>query len=228
MALLRQLADRACCSLLRERWWKYSSFMRLYISVLVLLAFACISPCQTTPESSNTGGSVQEHIAASETYDDTIRTIKKWAESDENDDLARLLAIGDDRTADVLAACHSSDEEIAGAAFAALQLLGKPECEPCAESVSRMQGSLAVACSANFTEADFQRIEMWLAKKHKGTGYECGEEYEPLTPMDDSVVYALILDGSSRSRSVLADMLGLERACVTDGGTIIGEVLEQA
>jgi hypothetical protein len=91
-----------------------------------------------------------------------------------------------------------------------------------------MHGGLAVACSADISEPDFQRIELWLAKKRTGTGYECGEEYEPLTPMDDSVVYALILDGSSRSRSVLDDMLGLEKACVTDGPTIIGEVLEQA
>jgi hypothetical protein len=91
-----------------------------------------------------------------------------------------------------------------------------------------MHGGLAVVCSAHISEADFQRIEQWLAKKRIGTGYECGEEYEPLTPMDDSVVYALILDGSSRSRIVLDDMLRLEKACVTDGTTIIGEVLEQA
>ena len=85
-----------------------------------------------------------------------------------------------------------------------------------AELASQMHGGIAVACSANISEADFQRIELWLAKKRTGTGYECGEEYEPLTPVDDSAVCALILDGSFRSRSVLDDMLGLEKACVTD------------
>jgi hypothetical protein len=201
--------------------------MPKHISVLVLLACACTSLCQTTPASPNNSGSGQEPTAASETYDDTIRTIKKWTESDENDDLARLFAIGDVRTGDLLAACHDSDEEIAGAAFGALQLLGKPECEPCAESVSQTHGGLAFACSA-MGDADFQHIETWMAKKHTGTGYECGEDYEPLMPMGDSVVYALILDGSSRSMSLLDDMLGLEKACVPDGETIFGEVLEQA
>jgi len=206
----------------------YSSFMRTHILLLALMAFACFAYSQTMPQTPRKSSSSQEPTATSETYSDTLRTIRKWVDSEGNDDLARLLAIGDIRTADMVAACQSSDEEIAGAAFGALQLLGKPECEPCAESASKMHGGLAVACSADISEPDFQRIELWLAKKRTGTGYECGEEYEPLTPMDDSVVYALILDGSSRSRSVLDDMLGLEKACVTDGPTIIGEVLEQA
>jgi hypothetical protein len=197
--------------------------MRLLISLLVLLACASCASSQTTPETPP-----QELIAASATYNDTLRAIKQWVESEENHDLARLLAIGNIRTPDLVAACHSSDHEIAGAAFGALQLLGKPECEPCADSESQIHGGLAVVCSANTSEADFQRIEQWLAKKRTGTGYECGEEYEPLTPMDDSVVYALILDGSPRAQSALDDMVGIEKACVTDATTIIGEILERA
>jgi hypothetical protein len=178
--------------------------------------------------SSNNPSSSQEPSATSETYSDTLRTIKKWVESGENEDLARLFAIGEARTPDLVAACHSSDEEIAGAAFGALELLEKPACEPCADSMSQMHDGLAVMCSANIRETDFQRVERWLATKRTGTGYECGGEYEPLTPMDDSVVYALILNGSPRSRAVLNDMLGVEKACVTEGTTIIGEVLEQS
>lgn len=201
--------------------------MRSLLSLLVMLAFLCASSLAQQGASASPSPS-QESTAPSGTYGDTLRTIQKWVESDENEDLARLWAIGETRTPDLVAACHSSDEEIAGAAFGALQLLGKPECEPCADSVSQVHDGLAVTCSANIREADFQRIERWLAKKHTGTGYECGEEYEPLMPMDDSVVYALILDGSSRSQSVLDDMLGLEEACVPKETTIIGEVLEQA
>jgi hypothetical protein len=177
--------------------------------------------------SSNKVATTQEPAVASETYGDTLRTIKTWAESEEDHDLARLLRIGDVRATDLVAACHSSEAEIAGAAFLALQLLGKPECETCADSVSQVRDGFAVACAANISEADFQRIELWLAKKRIGNRYECGEDYEPLTPMDDSVVYALILEGSSRSRTVLDDMLALEKACVT-GTTIIGEILAQA
>jgi hypothetical protein len=183
---------------------------------------------QMMSESSNNGTPTQEPTVTSGTYGETLQLIKKWVDSEEGDDLAQLLKTGDARTPDLVTACHSSGDEIlAGAAFFALQLLGKSECETCADSVGQMRGGLAVACSANISEADFQRIELWLAKKRTGTGYECGEDYEPLTPMDDSVVYALILDGSPRSQSVLDNMLGIEKACVT-GTTIMGEVLEHA
>ncbi len=201
--------------------------MRKHISVLILLTCACVTHSQTMQESLKKGAPTKEPAATSETYSDTLRAIKTWAESEEDHDLARLSRIGDVRTADLVAACRSSEDEIAGAAFLALQLLGKSECETCADSVSQMRDGLAAACAVNISEADFQRIELWLAKKRTGNRYECGEDYEPLTPMDDSTVYALILEGSSRSRTVLDDMLALERACVT-GTTIIGEILEQA
>ncbi len=201
--------------------------MRKHISVLILLACACVTHSQTMQQSSNKGAPAQEPAATSDTYSDTLRTIKKWAESEEDHDLARLLRISDARATDLVAACRSSEDDIAGAAFLALQLLGKSECETCADSASQRLGDVAVVCSANISEADFERIELWLAKKRTGTGYECGEDYEPLTPMDDSVVYALILDGSSRSRTVLDNMLAFEKACAT-GPTILGDVLEQA
>jgi hypothetical protein len=182
---------------------------------------------QTISESSNNGTPIQESTLTAATSSETIRLIQKWLDSEEDGDLVRLQKTGDVRAPELVAACHRSEDEIAGAAFFALQLLGKSECETCAASVAQMRGGLPVVCSANISEEDFERIELWLAKKRTGTGYECSEDYEPLTPMDDSVVYALILDGSSRSQSVLDNMLGLEKACVT-GTTIIGEILEQS
>jgi len=164
--------------------------------------------------------------AVRETYS-TLRSIKKWVESEETDDLVPLLKAGDIKPHDLLAACHSPDNEIAWAAFLTLQLLGKSECEPCAASISQLDTSPPMLCSANSREADYQRIEMWLAKKRTGAGYECGEDFEPLTPMDDSVIYALILDGSPRSRSILDNMLVVEKTC-TKEVSIHGEVLEEA
>lgn len=69
-----------------------------------------------------------------------------------------------------------------------------------------------------------------VGQEEKRNGYECAPEgeYEPLTPLDDSVVYALILDGSPRSRSILNHMDAIENACGVDHDTIIGEILEQA
>jgi len=156
--------------------------------------------------------------------------IKAWRETDENAELGRLFAIGDLRTSDLLIACNDADEEIASSAFLVLQLLGKRECQPCGETISQKHKDVPFICGTNIADADFNRIEQWLAKKDKGNGYECGEEdeYEPLTPLDDSLVYALIFDGSPRSRLILKHMLAIEKTCVAEGTTIIGEILSQA
>ncbi len=193
------------------------------ISVAVLLIYPVLLDSQVAPKSIE-----KEPPSTSHTYNDTVETIKKWLESEKKDDLAHLLKTGEARPSDLVMACRNSDEEIAGAAYETLLLLGKPECEPCADSMSQMRGGLAIACSESISEADFERTESWMATKHRGTGYECGEDYDPLTPMDVSVVYALILDGSFRARSVLDDMRGLEKACVPEETTINGEVLERA
>ncbi len=205
----------------------YALLMRMWVPLLLLLACTCIADSQTIPESASNGVPPRQPATTSGTYNDTLRSIKKWVESQEVDDLARLLKIGDLRTRDLVSACHSSEDEIAGVAFLALQLLGKSECETCADSVSQTHDGLATVCSANISEADFEGIELWLAKRRTGTSYECGDDYEPFTPMDDSVVYALILDGSSRSMSVLDNMLAFEKTCAS-GPTILDDILEQA
>jgi hypothetical protein len=167
-----------------------------------------------------------QHASAT-TYGDTLRSIRKWVESDESDDLVAVLKAGEIRPHALLSACHNSDNEIAGTGLLALQLLGKSECEPCAASISQVDTNPPMVCSPSSREADYQRIEMWLATKRTGTGYKCGEDFEPLTPMDDSVIYALILDGSPRARSILDNMLVLEKTCTTEV-SLLGEVLEQA
>jgi hypothetical protein len=156
--------------------------------------------------------------------------IKAWRETQESDELGRLFAVGDLRASDLLAACNDADEEIVSLAFVALQLLGKSECLPCGDTVSRKHNELPFVCGANIANADFNRIERWLAKKKKGNKYKCAPEgeYEPLTPLQDSLVYALILDGSPRSRSILNHMDVIENACGVDHNTIIGDILERA
>lgn len=156
--------------------------------------------------------------------------VKAWRETEESDELGRLFAIGDLRTSDLLAVCNSADEEIASLAFLALQLLGKSECLLCGDTISRKHNDVPFVCGTNIAHADFNRLERWLAKKKNGNGYECAPEgeYEPLTPLDDSVVYALILDGSTNSRSILNHMDAIESACGVDHSTIIGGILGQA
>ena len=204
--------------------------MRASLSLLMVFAFACSSCAQSKQQSSAADRAItQKSGSNSETYSDTLAMIKAWRETDENNELGRLFAVGDRRTSDLLAACNDADEEIASLALLALQLLGKSECLPCGDTISRKHNDVPFVCGANIADADFNRIERWLAKKKNGNGYECAPEgeYEPLTPMQDSVVYALILDGSRRSRSILNHMDAIETACGVDHDTIIGDILEQ-
>jgi hypothetical protein len=152
--------------------------------------------------------------------------IRAWIETQQKDELGRLFVIGDVRTSDLLAACHSTDDEIVSAAFFVLQLLGKPEGKNCADSLSQKHD--VVVCAVNISDACFNRIEEWFARKGTANGYDCGDDKdEPFMPFDDSLVYALVLDGSPRSRSVLDRMVAFEKAC-KGGDTIIEELLEDA
>jgi hypothetical protein len=200
--------------------------MPTLVALMVLLASSCLANAQTATEPPINDSS-QETSTTSQTYNDTLRLIKKWADSEENDDLSKLLRVGDIRSSDLVSACRNSDDEIARAAFLSLQLLGKLDCEPCVESMSQKHSDFAAVCSADLTEQDFQRLDSWFARKRTSNGYECGDDYDPLTAMDDSVLYALILEGSSRSQSLLEKFSAFNKACASEG-TILGDVLGQA
>lgn len=205
--------------------------IRNCVSLIVLFAVTCSARAQSPVQSSAADlATTRQSGSNSETYSDTLAMVKAWRETDESKELGRLFAIGDLRASDLLVVCNDADEEIASSAFLVLHLLGQSECLPCGESISQKHKGVPFTCGTDIADADFSRIERWLAKKHKGNGYDCGEEdeYEPLTPLDDSLVYSLILDGSPRSMAILKDMLAIEKACVAEGTTIIGEVVSQA
>lgn len=163
----------------------------------------------------------------SETYSDTLKMIKTWLDTEETADLARLFSIGDLRTFDLLTACHREDDETASAAFLTLRLLGKSECEGCGDSISRKHNGLPFVCRATIADSVFKSIDDWLTKKRTPKGYECGDDPDPLASVGDSVVYALILDASPRSRVTLDRIRALEKACGAED-MIIGDVVKNA
>jgi hypothetical protein len=202
--------------------------MRVYISLLLLLVFPTIVRAQTNGRSPIVSEASDQDLASSSaTYGDTVRMLKAWlspAKRPVRDaQIARLFAIGDTRTPDLLAACRSADDDVARAALLTLQLLGRLDNERCAGSERHKHSGLAFSGAPNLNGDEFERIEQWLAGKRNGTRYECGDD-DPL--IDDAVVYALILDGSSRSESALASMLEVDKAC--EGDNIAGEPLKKA
>jgi len=150
--------------------------------------------------------------------------LKAWLDTEESHEMARLFSVGNARASDLIGACRGADDEIATAAFLTLQLLGKSDCEPCVDSLSRRHGELLLSCTSSLTNVDFERIEQWSAKTRALSLSRCGGEDEPR--IDDSLVYALILDGSPHSHSALKRMVAAERVC-KETDTIVGETLEQ-
>src|SRR5713101_2946581 len=231
IAMLRQPhrdSIDACCLNGHPQYILRSMGMRVHISVLLLLAFPWIVRAQTNGQSPIVSeASAQDLASTSATYSDTIRMLKAWfspaKHSVRDAQMASLFAIGDTRTSDLLAACRSADDEVARAALLALQLLGTSDDGRCADSVGHKHSGLAFSGAANLNVAEFERIEQWLAEKRTGTSYECGDD-DPL--IDDSLVYAFILDGSPRSESALTSMLEVDKACA--GDNIAGEPLEKA
>lgn len=202
--------------------------MRRYFLLLLLLTLTCSANAQSKPESGET--IAQQPASISETYNDTLKMIKAWIETDEDAEVARLFMVGDDRTPDLMAACHSGDDQIISVAFLVLRLLGKSEAESCAEAIVQKHKGLPLICAANIDDTCINRIDKWLAKKRTPGGYDCREnDDDDLLPMpiDDSLIYALVLDGSPSSRSALDGLVAFEKACKGEG-TIIGELLDRA
>jgi hypothetical protein len=198
--------------------------MRAHIPLLLLLAFTCIADAQSTAESPTANEpTAQQSSSTSGTYSETLQMLKVWLDTEEDDQLARLFSVGDTRTSDLLAACRNVDDGIAGAVFLTLQLLGRSDSDRCLASVWQRHSGLLFLGAANLSVAQFERIDRWLAKKRTPDGYECGDQ--PL--IDDSLVYALILDGSPRSKATMTQMRSLEEAC-SGTDTIAGEPLERA
>ena len=158
----------------------------------------------------------------SATYGKTLKLLQTWLDSEKNTDLARLFAMGDARASDFRIVCRGADEKIASAAFYVLQLLGKSECVDCGNSISRKHKGISFACESNLADRDFKRIEELVDAKRRPAGYDCGDIPDPL---DTSLVYALVLDGSPRSRLVLRRMLAFAEACT--GGYLV-DILKEA
>ena len=163
--------------------------------------------------------------ARSPSYDETVGMLKEWLHTEGNNQLVPLFAFGDSRSSDLLNACRTENDETANGAFMTLQLLGSPECQPCAASFSEKHGRPLLACTTKVGDAEFQRIDRWWAGARTRNGYRCGKDEG--WRIDDALVYALILDGSPRSLSVLNRTLGLEKACA-GYQTIEQETLERA
>jgi hypothetical protein len=169
-----------------------------------VLAIACAASGQVKrnsaaaadPSSPRTG-------STSTTYDETIRMLKTL----NNADLARLFSEGGSRNSDLLAACRGSDKQIGNAAFMILQFLGAPNLESCAGALERRYGGLVFATAGDLTDSDVELIDRKLIAIRIPKGHKCvGDVFY----FDDAISYALILKGSTRSKTVL---LALENFC---------------
>jgi len=162
----------------------------------------------------------QASQSPSKTYGDTIRMLKAWIVDDDDTGLARLFTGGDARASDLLAACHSDDDRIAVAAFLTLDFLAAPSSASCADFLERRDRGLLYSTAANLSDADVERIDRWVAAKQTPNGYRCGDNHD--SDIDDALIYSLILNGSTLSKSVMARMRAFAKLCTGgDAATLI-------
>lgn len=200
--------------------------VRNYVLTIIVLLLSQFALAQSEPELGVAkAANVQPPAEPSSTYSDTIRLLKKWIDTNENEQMAHLFAIGDLRALDLLTACRNEEEEIASVAFFTLQLLGVDD-GTCSRAQLQKRGTLMLSSPPDVTDADFSTIDRWLAKRWRAKGYTCrNEKDEPF--IDEALIYALILDGSNRSKSALKRLLAFEKTC-EGSETVLAEALQDA
>jgi hypothetical protein len=86
---------------------------------LLLLTLALCSAVPLWSQSHSSPSSEATRVR----HKSTAQMVSEWLENEENDQLAALFAVGDQRSSDLLEICRTGNDESAGAAFFVLQML---------------------------------------------------------------------------------------------------------
>ena len=197
--------------------------MRLRTStpLLTLLGFMCITLAPAGPTSTHALSADHQLSPASTTYDDTLHLLKVCLHADSSDASdhaeAILLKEGCTRASDLLAACAGKDVETQFLAFFYLCFLNVGGVERCGKLLERRYGIL-YAGATGLSDLDLDRIDRWLTQKRTPNGYNCDvcKRVFP-EPIDDALVYALMLNGSPRSKTILKGIREFAASCVRAG-----------
>lgn len=145
---------------------------------------------------------------------DTVRLLTQWNGDDEAV-LASLFASGDTRIKDLVEACDSQDMALHGEAYLILYLIGSPEARACVTGLHTDDGKIAALAPADsLTSEDFEALEHLFRRRTCEQNASCKEEDAPL--VDESLSYALVLDGSPRAMTLLGRVATLSKACHTE------------
>lgn len=196
---------------------------RTSIALLTLLGFMRLTDAQAKPISAYVLSADHQHSPISSTYDDTLHLLKEWENGgrDAADHAeAVLLKEGNTRAADLLAACTGTRGDVPYLAFDFLRFLNVDGIERCAGALERKYGGLLYSGAAGLSDFDLDRIDRWLAQKRTPNGYNCDVCKRIFPPaIDDALVYALILNGSTRARSILKRAHAFADSCM--GGDVL-------
>jgi hypothetical protein len=99
-------------------------------------------------------------------------------------------------------------------AYLLLVLIGSNKTAECASRVHQEDFPAILATSDEVSEADFTKLEYLFRPRPCEDSGKCREQDLPL--VDESIVYALVLDGSKRAMSLLNRMSKLSKASKSD------------
>lgn len=145
---------------------------------------------------------------------DTAQVLATWEDLDETV-LASLFATGESRLEDLVNICNGKDQELHAKAYLVLYLIGSPEARACASGLQYDNQPAVFAAGDMLSEEDFAKLEKLFAIKRQRQQPTCNEDDVPV--VDESLSYALVLDGSPRSIHLLRNMAAQFKTCDAEG-----------
>jgi hypothetical protein len=142
-----------------------------------------------------------------------IEALSAWdgtGDGEDGDRLSLLFARGETLIPDIVAACHDGDEDLVPKAYLLLRLLGSEKTTECASHVHQEDPPIMLGTSDVLTESAYSKLERIFAPQPCESSRNCIEDDLPL--VEESIVYALILDGSPRAKNILNRMSKLAAA----------------
>lgn len=139
----------------------------------------------------------------------TVTLLKRW-DGDADATLSTLFATGLSRELELAEVCHGEDQELHAKAYFVLLLIGSTATADCAHNLS-VEGQPSILLTGDvLTEADLDRVNKLVVDSCE-RNQDCKKDDCP--EVDESLGYALMLNGSNRALTLAKRIAALFKTC---------------
>jgi|SRR6185437_8476243 hypothetical protein len=154
--------------------------------------------------------------AGPKTDSETLKLLKQW-DGDDEAPLATLFATGQSREPELAKVCHNEDQELHAKAYVVLLIIGSTATADCANNLN-VEGESPMLLSGDIiTGADLDRLEKLIVENPCKDDRGCKKQDDDCPQIDESIGYALVLNGSNRAFTLAKRIATLFKACRGEG-----------